>query len=204
MVRFRRELAQKHQSSDRGNRGRRAKRTLEADGHTFAEFRQEWAPLDPSVINEKFRAKSASPASKKGTEVFGFTSPVESTNVTTLRWQFWLAVARCGYLPRELYVGSKYEAAVAAHHKQNGACNANPGTQGQCILHTPDGTILWMIGTKRLYSQNPSGQLLKRLAVWFEPWKAPEEGGAFLEDRWPAAQAHCSKLPGLDFNLSAD
>ena len=63
---------------------------------------------------------------------------------------------------------------------------AGPGAKGQCVVHTTCGTILWMAGTKRLYSPNPQGDLLQRLGMLFQPWSATCDASQTFSGRWPA------------------
>jgi hypothetical protein len=159
------------------------------DNLTFADLRVQWQPENPTRICDHFRSKSNEPLSPKGTESFHFVSPVASISERVQQWHFWLAVAKTGYMTRELYIGSKYETTVSAHHAATGECSAGAGTPGQCIIYTPDGTLIWRMSQECIVTPNPTGDLLRRLAIFFTPWQAPSDACA---------------PPALDFRINAE
>jgi hypothetical protein len=125
--------------------------------------------MDPKYIYALFVERKSTPAAPPETSVFKFPIPGgASDSLIAQRWLLWNAIAQCGIFPWQLYVGTDF----AAH----GNCAAGMGSPGQCVIYTKLGTLIWLPSSGRLYTNNPSGDLLRRLQVVFPPYHSTRTG----------------------------
>jgi len=116
-----------------------------------------------SELESRYKSNAKQPRSPSGTEVFKFDKDPGMSD-REARWQFWLALAETGFVTEEVAFNTE------CYNHAN--CHAGIGAQGQFVVHTQLGPVLWMHNTKRVYSQSPRGDLLQRLATRFGPYTA--------------------------------
>ena len=174
---------------------------LACDPQIVQELRSRFAPDDPVKLLEAFRQKTKSPEAPAGTEKFTFHPPPGSS-FPEARWHLWKSLARVAVFIRELYTDTDYKPYINS--------KAGPGSSGQAVVYSNDGTIIWIPSSKRLYSPNASGDLIKRLAVFFSPLQTEAEGKHWLGSHWhvsaagadPAGIADQMAATPLDFSIS--
>ena len=182
-------------------RGSGPKQLLDVTEHEFSDLRSRWPPQDPSALQQMFRDKIATPASPANCETFKFALP-PGLDHREARWHLWMNLANIGYFVKELYAGTSHY----AHHN----CKAGLGAKGQCVVFTEGGTIHWMARTNRLYSPNPRGDILQRMAIFFPPWQPTTDGKPAYDGKWPAVAASANPSSAvfqvnakpLDFGIS--
>ena len=153
----------------RGCRGR-SKGSLECDAQTFADLRERWAPLSPEVYHSRFNLQSASPKSQGDVNTFQYDLSGFGES-RAQRWHYWHALADIGVLTRQLFKGSEFEDAALRLDPDS---TAGPGSKGQFVVYTTEGTIIYLERTGRLYSPNATADLLRRLRIRFAPWQPQE------------------------------
>jgi hypothetical protein len=133
--------------------GRRSNVPPLPDQDVWAKQRQCDPPVDP----QSYAVLPNPPVSPPGTNIVVFKPANMSSDIADLTWQFWKTLAVCGYFVRDLY----------AHTPWNAWINSCPavGCKGQVVVRTPEGTVTWMVRSRRIACPNPQGAMLKRLTA---------------------------------------
>ena len=129
----------------RKSQSRSTKKGLQADENTFADLWAKHRPVDPKELHAQLQEAKQDPASTGNVQTVEFKPSQFGTKQYSERegrWLFWQELGRIGVFVRELYMGTK--------NWQFSNADAGPGSKGQCVVFSEQGTILWM-STGRVY-----------------------------------------------------
>ena len=174
-------------------RGKKQK-FLPADIDTFSDLRSKYQPVDPRVRKQEFAGISANPTppSPKGTTAFKFTTPT-GMNDRAARWHVWEQLSKVGCFVRQYYLGTGFESF--------GNATAGLGSKGQYVIFTDShGTVLFM-GSGRVHSPSPIGDLIERLGLIFAPYPINDQGDTGLTGASSTTWAPAAPPQSLDFSF---
>ena len=168
---------------------------LPAVADTFADLRLKYKPVDPRVREQEFATllSNPSPPSPRGTALLKFAPP-DGLSDREKRWHAWEQLSRIGCFVRQYYLGTGFE--------EFGNASAGLGSSGQYVIFTDSHGTLMIMGTGRIYSPSPSGDLLERLCLLFKPFPIKDQGNEGLAGASSTVWAPSPPPQSLNFSFS--